>query len=259
MQEYRTRELYGDFYENTGKPLVVIIGGSRPGLPAPLSPRLLEYLKSNYSLLLLAYFGVGELPERLEAVPMEYFVNSIDLIREKYGIAPERTAVIGQSKGGEAALVLTKYLRSAVTIALVASCYVFQGIPSGPEAFKAAAGRSSWTYGGRELPFIPFYYDSEVVRELKAQKYRSCYELSIQHNYNPDAIINIRDYPGKLLFISEENDAYWPSRDMMDQLIENCSDRSRTEHVVIDLEGHYLLSYEESVEKIIDYLDEVHL
>ena len=27
MQEYRTKELYGDFYENEGKPLVVIIGG----------------------------------------------------------------------------------------------------------------------------------------------------------------------------------------------------------------------------------------
>ena len=42
MQEYRTKELYGDFYENEGKPLVVIIGGSRPGLPAPLNQDFLE-------------------------------------------------------------------------------------------------------------------------------------------------------------------------------------------------------------------------
>ncbi len=35
MQEYRTKETYGDFYENDGKPLVVLLGGSRPGLSAP--------------------------------------------------------------------------------------------------------------------------------------------------------------------------------------------------------------------------------
>lgn len=43
MQEYRSKEIYGDFYENEDKPLVVLIGGSRPGLPAPLSEDLLNY------------------------------------------------------------------------------------------------------------------------------------------------------------------------------------------------------------------------
>ncbi|WP_286674523.1 hypothetical protein [Clostridium sp. VAP41] len=35
IQEYRTKEIYGDFYENYGNTLVVILGGSRPDLPAP--------------------------------------------------------------------------------------------------------------------------------------------------------------------------------------------------------------------------------
>ncbi len=57
MQEYRTKELYADFYENEGKPLVVIIGGSRPGLPAPLNKDFLERLKKDFQVLLLAYFA----------------------------------------------------------------------------------------------------------------------------------------------------------------------------------------------------------
>lgn len=57
MQEYRSKEIYGDLYENEDKPLVVILGGSRAGLPTNLSEKLLEYLKNDYSVLLLAYFG----------------------------------------------------------------------------------------------------------------------------------------------------------------------------------------------------------
>jgi len=71
------KETYGDFYENEGKPLVVILGGSRSGLPSPLNEDLLDYLKPNYNVLLLAYFGVGDLPKTLERVPVEYFVNAM--------------------------------------------------------------------------------------------------------------------------------------------------------------------------------------
>ncbi|WP_315074851.1 acyl-CoA thioester hydrolase/BAAT C-terminal domain-containing protein [uncultured Clostridium sp.] len=126
MEQYRSKEIYADFYENKGKPLAVIMGGSVPGLPSDISNDLSNYLKQNFNILLLAYYGVGELTKSLEMVPIEYFTNSINFIKEKYNIPDNDVIIIGQSKGGEAALVLTNYIKSAITIACVPSSYVFR-------------------------------------------------------------------------------------------------------------------------------------
>lgn len=58
MEKYRTNKIYADFYENEQKPLVVLISGSKPGLPDPVNKDFLESLKKSYNVLLLAYFGV---------------------------------------------------------------------------------------------------------------------------------------------------------------------------------------------------------
>lgn len=256
MQEYRTKELYGDFYENEGKPLVVIIGGSRPGLPAPLNKDYLERLKKDFQVLLLAYFGAGDLPESLECLPMEYFVNAVSAIKQEYGIGDREVIVIGQSKGGEAALLLTNYMRSAVTIALVPSCYAFQGLPTEFILESFTNRKSSWSFQGKELPYIKFYFDQEIVKEIMAGNYCTCYEASIEKNGNEDALIRVDGYTGKILLISEENDRYWPSRAMSEQLVKRSGNRENMRHISMKLDGHYLMNYEESAGEIVKYLEE---
>jgi uncharacterized protein len=81
LMEFRTKELYGDFYENENKPLVVVLGGSKAGIPT-IGKNLFNYLRLNYNVLLLVYFGVGNLPKTLERVPIEYFVNAINFIKK---------------------------------------------------------------------------------------------------------------------------------------------------------------------------------
>lgn len=252
MKEYRSKEIYGDFYENDSKPLVVILGGSRPGLPAPLSEELLNYLKQNYNVLLLAYFGVGDLQKTLERVPMEYFVNAINFIKEKYKIADNQVVVIGQSKGGEAALLLSNYMQSAITIACVASCYVFQGLPVTPVSMKSP--KPSWSLNNENLPYIKFYYDENVMKESENKNYCKCYEMSIENNFNKDALINIDNYKGKILFLSAENDKFWPSKKMSNILVENSKNKNNINHITLDLDGHYFLDYEQSVNEIINFL-----
>ncbi|GAA0075815.1 hypothetical protein UT300005_01930 [Clostridium sp. CTA-5] len=252
MKEYRSKEIYGDFYENDSKPLVVILGGSRPGLPAPLSEELLNYLKQNYNVLLLAYFGVGDLQKTLERVPMEYFVNAINFIKEKYKIADNQVVVIGQSKGGEAALLLSNYMQSEITIACVASCYVFQGLPVTPVSMKSP--KPSWSLNNENLPYIKFYYDENVMKEAENKDYCKCYEMSIENNFNKDALINIDKYKGKILFLSAENDKFWPSKKMSNILVENSKNKNNINHITLDLDGHYFLNYEQSVNEIINFL-----
>lgn len=252
MQEYRTKEIYGDLYENEGKPLVVILGGSRPGLPTPLSEDLLDYLKLNYNVLLLAYFGAKDLPKTLERVPMEYFVNAISFIKEKHKIADNQVVVIGQSKGGEAALLLSNYMESAITIACVPGCYVFQGLPITPS--NMAHPKSSWSLNNKELPYIKFYIDEDALRDAENKNFCRCYEKSIEKNFNRDASIDIDNYKGKILLLSAENDKYWPSKKMSNILVENSKNKNNINHITLDLEGHYFLDYEQSVNEIINFL-----
>jgi len=254
MQEYRTKEIYGDLYENEGKPLVVIFGGSRPGLPAPSSEDLLNYLKPNYNVLLLAYFGVGDLPKTLERVPIEYFMNAISFIKEKHKIADNQVVVIGQSKGGEAALLLLNYLESAITIACVPGCYVFQGLPTDLSSMSMTHPKSSWSLNNKELPYIKFYIDEDALRDAENKNFCRCYEKSIEKNFNRDALINIDNYKGKILLLSAENDKYWPSKKMSNILVENSKNKNNINHITLDLEGHYFLNYEQSVNEIINFL-----
>ncbi len=122
MEQYRSKEIYADFYENEGKPLAVVMSGSVPGLPTNINDDLSNYLKHNFNVLFLAYYGIGELSKFLELVPIEYFINAITFIKEKQqNIPDDKVIIIGQSKGGEDALVLTNYIKSAITIATVPS------------------------------------------------------------------------------------------------------------------------------------------
>jgi esterase/lipase len=128
MQEFRSKEVYGDLYENGRRSLVVVLGGSKAGIPS-IGKSLSDYLTLNHSVLLLAYFGVGSLPRTLERVPVEYFVNAVSLARQELRLGRNQVVLIGNSKGGEVALLLSKYLESIATIACVPGCYVFQGLP----------------------------------------------------------------------------------------------------------------------------------
>ncbi|MDP4178032.1 MAG: acyl-CoA thioester hydrolase/BAAT C-terminal domain-containing protein [Bacillota bacterium] len=254
MEKYRSKEIYADFYENEEKSLAVIIGGSVPGIPANINDDLSNYLKQNFNVLFLAYYGIGGLPKSLEMVPIEYFINVINFIKEKQNISDDKVIIIGQSKGGEAALVLTNYIRSAITIATVPSSYVFQGLPEDLFSIYKMQPKASWSFNNKELPYIKFSFDETSMNCAKNKNFCKCYETSIEKNFNSDALINLDSYKGKVLLISSENDQYWPSKNMCDTLLENSKNKDNIKHVSLNLEGHYFLWYEESVREIISYL-----
>jgi hypothetical protein len=251
MQEYRSKEIYGDLYENGSKPLAVVIGGSRAGIPS-LGKNLFDYLSANYNLLLLAYFGVGDLPKTLERVPIEYFVNAVRLVQTKLKLDERQVVMIGNSKGAEIALILTKYLQSAITIACVPGCYVFQGLPV--NFFSLMFPKSSWSFNHKDLPYIKFSVGKDISADIKNKIYTSCYERSIKKHFNKNALIDIGAYKGGILLLSAEHDKFWPSKKMSHILVENNRHQVDISHTVLDLEGHYFLQYEASSTEMIRYL-----
>ncbi len=254
METYRTKDIYGNFYANGNKPLVVLINGSRPGIPETINTAFLNYLKDRYNVLLLAYFGVGQLPKTLERVPIEYFINSIEYFKKKIGISNEKIIIIGNSKGAEAALLLAKYYNSAITIGCVPSCYVFQGLSDIPSGISEMISnpKSSWTYKGLEVPYIRFSMDNESLKDAADNFFCTCYEKSIKKYFNKDAIIDVKNYTGKILLLSSKHDPYWPSKEMSEFL--SCHNKN-IQHICLDLKGHYYLQYDESTNIIIDYLN----
>lgn len=254
MEQYRSKDIYADFYENEGKQLAVIMSGSVPGLPTHISDDLSNYLKQNFNVLILAYYGIGELPKSLEMVPLEYFINAINFIKEKQNIPDNKVIIIGQSKGGEAALLLTNYIKSAITIATVPSSYVFQGLPEDLFSIYKVQPKASWSFNNKELPYIKFTFDETIMNYAKNKNFCKCHEISIEKNFNPDALINVDNYKGKILLISSENDLYWPSKNMCETLIKNSKNKNNIKHVSLNLEDHCFLWYEESVREIISYL-----
>jgi esterase/lipase len=250
MVEFRSKELYADFYGNSGKPLIVLIGGSQKGI-AVIAPQLLDYLKEHYNVLVFAYFGVGDLPAYLEKIPLEYFIKGIDQVKIKYALQNQNVSIIGNSKGGEAALLLTRFISPRVTIACVPSCYAWQGIPHG--LLSVFFPRSSWTLNQKQIPFIRLKFDQQARQDIKNKIYYSSYKNAITPQANREAKIDLSQYSGKLLLLSAEVDNYWPSREMCNEIEQDA--KIDVTHKILNLSGHHFLEYDESIKEIIDFLE----
>jgi hypothetical protein len=249
--EFRSKELYTDLHENEGKPLVVIIGGSRAGIWS-VSPLLLDYLKEHYNVLIFAYFGVDKLPKSLNKIPLGYFIHGINLVKAKLNLQDQDITIIGNSKGAEATLLLiSRFIHARATISCVPSCYVWQGIPS--NVFEILFPTSSWTYNNKQLPFIKMKYDMKIIRDMKNKIYRSCYVKSISQNMNNEAKIDLSQYKGKLLLLSSDVDNFWPSKEMCDVIVRDY--KIDVTHKVLNLTGHYFQDYEESIKETINFLE----
>lgn len=251
MIEYRSKELYADFYKHEGKPLLALIGGSREGIWSRISPDFLEYLQDHYNLLIFAYFGVDGLPKKLCKIPLEYFINGITFIQNTMGINDENTIILGNSKGAEAALLISKYVKAHAIIACVPSCYVWQGLQRG--IMDVIRPKSSWTMNGKELAYIRMKFDRNVMKDIKNKVYRTCYEKSIQENRTKHVEINIEDYAGKLFLLSSDIDSFWPSKEMSDIL----ATRKKKDviHKVLHVSGHYFQDVQEAIEETKHFLE----
>jgi Acyl-CoA thioester hydrolase/BAAT N-terminal region len=85
------------------RPGVLLLGGSGGGYADPDLAALLA--SHGYPALALAYFGEPGLPATLSDIPLQYFGNALQWLGAQPGVPPHRLAVIGVSRGGEAAIL----------------------------------------------------------------------------------------------------------------------------------------------------------
>jgi acetyl esterase/lipase len=192
-----TGGVYGNLYlprHAAGRrPAVLVVGGSGGGLTTSMAAALLA--AHGYPSLALAYFKAPGLPQSLHNIALEYFTSGLKLLRAQPGVDPGHVLVAGESRGGEAALLLGARFPRLVNgvIAGVPSSVVHPGWPD--------ASRPAWTLGGRPLPAMS---PSEFGLPTPPGRAK--------------AVIPVERIRGPLLVACGEQDVVWPSCGYVDAI-----------------------------------------
>jgi dienelactone hydrolase len=199
-------------------PGIVVLGGSEGGLIESHAALLARH---GYAVLALAYFGIEHLPGSLCLVPLEYFRRAIAWMSAHPEVAGERIAVIGTSRGGELALLLgATFPEVTAVVGLVPGAVVTFGIGRNPLCWF----RSSWSLGGRPVPFVPARITARVLREIASRRpmeIRVFYDAALE---NAEAVaaatIPVERIRGPILLLSGTDDRMWQSSRLAEIAIE---------------------------------------
>jgi pimeloyl-ACP methyl ester carboxylesterase len=251
--------LRASFYQvnNTQRRVIIYLGGSEGGLPfASNETNLQPLLDLGHPVLCLAYFGVDGLPQSLERIPLEYFERAFAWLSKQPDVINEY-AIIGGSKGGELALLLaSRYSQVKAVVAFVPSYVVWQGIPNG---FPKSPLGSSWSYAGKDLPFVPLRFSPALIMGLITLRYRKAYEYALLNKKRgAQATIPVEKIGGPVLLISGRDDTLWPSTPMCEQIINRLAANRFPfpyQHIVIE-SGHGVQSVESFWPIVTGYLQE---
>ena len=178
----------GEFWHpaNTAgrRPAVLVLGGSEGRLPGALLPALLA--SNGYPALGVAYFAEPGLPQTLSRIPLEYFAGALRWLARQPGVDPARIAVLGVSRGSEAAQLLGVYYPNLVH-AVIASVPSNAAICSYPGCTGPA-----WILHGQALA-----YTSEISNPSPTD--------------NPAAVIPDQRIHGPVFLDCGEADQTWTS------------------------------------------------
>ncbi|MDQ3638472.1 MAG: dienelactone hydrolase family protein [Actinomycetota bacterium] len=231
-------------------PAVIALGGVGGGLREGGAEALAS---EGFAALALAYFGVEGLPRELVEIPLEYFEKAIAWLKSQPEIDANRIAVVGNSKGGELALLLGATYPEDVkaVIGYAPSAVVWQGIAFNREAYHGGP-RSPWSSRGEPVPFARLArpLPAETVRIVGSYLSRQpivgrvFYERALKDETAVAAAeIAVEKIDGPLLLISGTADQMWPSTRLSKRVIERLKAHDHPfpyEHLRYEGAGHMI-------------------
>ncbi|MEU7893974.1 acyl-CoA thioester hydrolase/BAAT C-terminal domain-containing protein [Nonomuraea sp. NPDC049152] len=162
----------------------------------------------------IRWFGGPGQPPGICEVPLETFVSALDLLA---GTGVSRLAVLGVSKGAEAALMLACVEpRVEAAIALSPSSVVWANVGPGLDGVTEPY-RSSWMWQGQPLPFAS--YPAEWPAEGPPTSFRAFYERGLAAA-PPEAAIPLERTRAEVMLVSGGDDQMWPSLRFAEALAE---------------------------------------
>ena len=238
-------DLVGTFGIPEGKgpyPGVLALGGSDGGIPEYFL-RLL--VPEGFACLALAYFATPDTQPALVEVPLERVERGLRWMLAQPAVAARdgRLAVVGSSKGGELALLVAATFPDLVgpVVAYTPSAVVWAGIDF---SLSSGAMQSSWSVGGRALPFVPYPAGIGPSMGDRGMSVRPIYDKGLDNSGAvDDAAIPIERATGPALLISGGDDAVWPATRMCTMLTERMRNAGRgasVRHLNFPQAGHAL-------------------
>lgn len=219
--------------ESENQPLIVAFGGSEGGNAWDSDfwkPTRDKFIEQGYAFLAIGYFGTKESPENLDRISLNAIHEAILKVAKNPRINPDRTAIIGGSKGGELVLNLASYFNDIdAVVAMSASHVSFAAITS-------MSNTSSWTLNDKELPYAPTPY--AAIPAMVSGKPLQAYHIILEDKVAEEiARIPVEDINGSVLLLSPTNDESWPSKAMSDKVIERLKAKGfkhHFEHIVLE-------------------------
>ncbi|QHL90504.1 prolyl oligopeptidase family serine peptidase [Sphingomonas changnyeongensis] len=201
--------LFGNYFPAPGPgphPAVLLLGGSEGGLGRATLQMALMLQKQGFAVFQLAYFGAPGQPEALERIPLELFDRGLDWLKAQPGVDPERLAVMGASKGAEAALlVASRRPDLSAVVAGMPTSVAWNGVNW---ARSGQSAHSSWTVGGREVATMPFAEWNQADGIISV--YRAV-EDPAQRQLAERAAIPVERARARLLLVCGEAETMWPA------------------------------------------------
>ncbi len=209
-------ELFYD--DNPDRKTIIFLGGSGSGL-AVNSPIAAALASHGFNVLSLPYFNETGLPSGLSKIPLEYFERVFEWLSADPRTKCREIFILGMSKGAELSLILASRYKAITRVAALAPhAYCFQGIN-----FRNA---SSWTYGGKQLPYIRIkngWVFADMLRCILKNRpfgFAHTYSRAVNSAKNRDEVrIRVENANAELLLIAGKQNNMWNSHEGCEQII----------------------------------------
>ncbi len=221
-------------------PGVLRLGGAEGGVRTSDAESIAS---EGYAVFALAYFGVEGLPADLEEIPLEYFGKAIAWMQSSPRVDSKHLGIVGISRGSTLALLLpTIYDDFDAVVALAPSHAVWQSVYLD---WGRYAVRSSLSYRGKALPFVPYDFSNEVATAECNAETSECAKM-YDHSLNQqerlkESLIPVERIGAPVLLISGKADTMWPSSKMSDLVVQRLAQAKHPyeyRHIAYDGAGH---------------------
>ena len=233
----RSAKVVGDLYlpdAPGAHPGIVVIGGSEGGIE--VSGRLASALAdAGFAALAVGYFGMDGLPQQLVSIPLERFDDAIDWLGQQPQVLGDNIALVGASKGAEAALLIASARPGlAAVVAATPTHVAWQGLDVG-----AWSDVPSWTHQGKPVPYVRYNNEGPYwpLVEMYSRSLRDLPAVAA-------ARIPVDRIDAPLLLLSGQKDQMWPAYAMAEDItrsLRTAHPDALVEHLSYADAGHGIL------------------
>ncbi|NJP41095.1 acyl-CoA thioester hydrolase [Oscillospiraceae bacterium HV4-5-C5C] len=190
--------------DNRHDKVVITLSGSEGGVQH--AKKMARFRQSQgIPALALGYFKTPHTVAELKDVPLETVQLAADWLRKQ---GYQHLALEGLSKGAEYALACAvAFPEISCVIAKAPTWYYAEGLSG-----EQPNGCSSWSWGGRSLPYTPYQMRRVPVARLWLQAGEfSVLAANTDLPVKPDSVIPAEKIRGPVLLLCSAADTVWPA------------------------------------------------